>query len=82
MSDADDKILPAVGDEQEGRVALAVHARRAGMSPLSLHGKERRRNMGLVETPGPQGVYLTLESSARHVAQRHEVREARRANKK
>ena len=82
VSGADEKMLVAVGEQQERRVALAVHARRAGMSPVSLHGRARRRDMGLVETPGPQGVYLTPESSARHIAQRHEVREARRANKR
>lgn len=70
MSASDNKTLAsALCDEQEGRVALAVHARRAGMSPVSFHGRARRRDMGLVETPGPQGVYLTPDSSARHIAQ-------------
>ncbi len=37
----------------ERRVSLAEHAKRAGMSRLSFHGKDRRKSMGLVETPGP-----------------------------
>lgn len=66
----------------EHRVSLAEHARRARMSPRSFHGKDRRGQMGLVDTPGPGGVYLTPESSARHVAEVQEMRAARRANKK
>lgn len=85
MSTDSDKILLG-GDEQENqadrRVALAEHARRVPMSPLSLHGKKRRLAMGLVDTPGPGGIYFTPASSARHISERHEVREARRANKK
>lgn len=75
MSDDKIKILPA-------RVALAEHARRARMARVSFHGKKRRLEMGLVDTPGPQGVYFTPESSSRHLAVVAEVREARRSSKK
>ena len=68
--------------ERRVRVSLSEHAHRTGMSPFSFHGKDRRKQMGLVETPGPGGVYLTTESSARHVAEVREKRETRRLNKR
>ena len=67
------------------RISLAEHARRAQMSPLSFHGTKRRKDMGLVDTPGPRDggdVYFTLESSSRHLGVVNEVREGRRSNKK
>ena len=68
------------------RISLADHARRAQMSPLSFHGKKRRQEMGLVDTPGPRprgvDVYFTVDSSLRHLDIVNEVREARRSNKK
>ena len=72
----------AMTHASERRVSLSEHAHRAGMSPFSFHGKDRRKSMGLVETPGPGGVYLTPESSATHVAETHEKRETRRLNKR
>ncbi len=65
-----------------GRVSILVLARRAAMSPVSFHGTERRLRMGLVEVPGPEGVYVTDESADLFCAQKQEVREARRASKK
>ena len=64
------------------RTAIAVLARQAGMSPFTFHGRKRRERMGLIDTPGPSGVYVTPESGAHFLAKVHEVREARRANKK
>ena len=74
----------STAEGQGQRISLAAHARRAQMSPLSFHGTKRRKDMGLVDTPGPRGrdVYFTLDSSLRHLDIVNEVREGRRSNKK
>ena len=79
---ADDQSAMQSLSESESRVSLAEHAKRAGMSRLSFHGTDRRKQMGLVETSGPGGIYLTPQSSARHVSAMREKRETRRLNKK
>lgn len=90
MSGGDDQTLP-VADQQAGadsdsddstkRVSIIALARRVRLSPVSFHGRTRRLQMGLIDTPGPEGAYVTRDSAERYVARKIEVREARRANK-